>query len=320
MSRKLNCNTNFLAGIANQALTIDTSGRRQSRRVAHHNNEHCRDSCAEGALHTRSSAASSASTSSNGASTADSAIGDLDDGASTDSDKADGKDEEDGDQEAVIAPSDHAANVQAGQNILRGDNTNASLSTDHNDYRRPNPNGSSIQNFNTRTFHAIIASENDEDDDVYNNVDLISESDGEDPDIEQQEEANIINNFTDDKLHNTDLGDLNIFADSGLFPGDVPYFDDQIRQISYSRRVDDLRSYSPTDNFPQPLPSPPPPTPITATRRVRFDASALKSPCSAINEQDALFTSSQPFDQESDDSSVGLSGYDCGLIIFSSVH
>ena len=321
MSRKSNSSDSALVGMAAQALTIDTSGRRHSSRTTHHNNKHSSNNHAESVLHSPTTTRSSGSTSLNNASTADSAIGDLDGDASTDSDNADEEDGEDDDQEAVMAPSDHAIHAQAGRNILRGDNVKDALLL----IKSKNHNKSILEGFSdhkriSKASHAVVTSEDDEDDNIYNNVDLISESDGEDPDIEQTEEANIINEFLGDKSLGNDLDDLNLFAENSLFPGDVPYFDEQIRQISYSRRVEDLRSYSPTDAFPQPLPSPPPPTPTVATRRVRFDSSAVvKSPCFALNEKDVFFSSGQPFDEDSDGSSIGLSGYDCGFITLASI-
>ena len=303
MSRKSNRNANALAGMAAEALTMDKPKQLQSPQNDHTRSEYTRKNSAESASISQGSIHSSGSSLTRGSSTAESAIGSVEDGGSADSDDTDEEDGNNSDEEAVIAPSGHVIHAQAGRFLLEGDIVDTVTLPD----QRP-----SNLDCTSNPINGIIASQDDDDDDIYNNVDLISESDGEDPDIEQQEEANIINDITDDMFPNNDLGDFSIFAEGSLFPGDVPYFDEQIRQISYSIRADDVQSYSSTNAFFRPLPSPPPPTPTTATRRVRFDASAFKSPSSTLEDKDIVLPSDLHLDYEDDSSSSGLSGYESG--------
>ena len=313
MLRKSNRNINALAGMAAEALSMDHYGQRQSSRNDH-TRQHSHNKSTESALQAHS-LNSSIGTPSSSSSALDKANGDIEDGGSDDSDNADEDDADDSDKEAVIAPPDQASNVQAGRTLSLGGKVNAvTLADQISDYEKGMAEGSAHHNPTLDTTNGVIASQDDEDDEIYNNVDLISESDGEDPDIEQQEEANIINDVTDDMFPSNDLGDFNIFADSSLFPGDVPYFDEQIRQISYSSRADDVQSYSSAETFVRPLPSPPPPTPTTATRRVHFDTSAFKSPYTALDDEVIVFPADLHFDNESESSSGGFSGYESGSI------
>ena len=135
----------------------------------------------------------------------------------------------------------------------------------------------------------------DSDDDIYNGVDLISNSEEDEPNIEQLEEANI--------LESEEANDLNIppayleasdewegfEIEDGLFLEDVPYFDQQYgRSDSHilDAEIELFRSASILDGFPSPhQPSPSP-------RRVRF-----KEPISEL---------SNDSDMDSDDGDINI--------------
>ena len=135
----------------------------------------------------------------------------------------------------------------------------------------------------------------DSDDDFYNGVDLISNSEEDEPNIEQLEEANI--------LESEEANDLNIppayleasdgwegfEIENGLFLEDVPFFDEQYgRSDSHilDAELELFRSASILDGFPSPQqPSPSP-------RRVRF-----KEPISEL---------SNDSDMDSDDGDINI--------------
>ncbi len=113
----------------------------------------------------------------------------------------------------------------------------------------------------------------DSDDDVYNRVDLISDSEEDEPNVEQLEEKNII--------ESEEANDCNIAPayrersdgwedfelEDGLFLEDVPYFDEQYDRTDSNileSEMELFQSASIFDGFPSP--APPSPSP----RRVRF--------------------------------------------------
>lgn len=135
----------------------------------------------------------------------------------------------------------------------------------------------------------------DSDDDFYDGVDLISNSEEDEPHMEQLEEANI--------LESEEANDLNIppayleasdgwegfEIEDGLFLEDVPFFDEQYgRSDSHvlDAEIELFRSASILDGFPSPQqPSPSP-------RRVRF-----KEPISEL---------SNDSDMDSDDGGINM--------------
>ena len=135
----------------------------------------------------------------------------------------------------------------------------------------------------------------DSDDDFYNGVDLISNSEEDEPNIEQLEEANILESEEAYDLNNPPAyleapdGWEGFEIEDGLFLEDVPFFDEQYgRSDSHilDAEIELFRSASILDGFPSPQqPSPSP-------RRVRF-----KEP---ISEQ------SIDSDMDSDDGDINI--------------
>lgn len=135
----------------------------------------------------------------------------------------------------------------------------------------------------------ITLLENDDEDDIYNAVDFISDSDGENSTFEEQETAHILHDFEGDAISN--LGEFNLHHDGSLFPGDMPYFADQMRRIVYSNLAENLEEEesmkSPVFGAIPSAPSPPPPSPTFAFRRVRFDPNSILTPRSTMPEVNA---------------------------------
>ena len=111
-----------------------------------------------------------------------------------------------------------------------------------------------------------IATTDNSDDDDYNGVDLINDSEEEEPQVEQFEEQNIIESEEENCASPGSLAGVDewngIEFDGSLFPADVPFFDDQMIHDSADFMATDieftLRARQDSS------PSPPP------TRRVRF--------------------------------------------------
>ena len=135
----------------------------------------------------------------------------------------------------------------------------------------------------------------DSDDDFYNGVDLISNSEEDEPNIEQLEEANILES---EEANNLNIPPAYLEAsdgwegfeiEDGLFLEDVPFFDEQYgRSDSHilDAELELFRSASILDGFPSPQqPSPSP-------RRVRF-----KEPISEL---------SNDSDMDSDDGDINI--------------
>ena len=316
MSRRSNRNANALAGLAAEALDADNfAPKRNSPKMNHNYYGHSNRKNGKGSLHIDTLHKASPLISLVADDATNGTLGSAD--AANDGDMDEEEEEADDEDPAVLAPPDHANHTLDGQAglTLRGDDFGAASPTAAaKHYNRGSTDLETIVPSAEPLYQTTTGIEQaaEDDDEGYNAVDLISESDGEDPNIEQLEEDNIINDLKDDGVDNG-LGDFNIFSDGSLFPGDMPYFDEQMRRMEYSNLAADMQMYKSTDtldSFPS-APSPPPPTPTTDTRRVRFDVSALKSPNSITFDQDFLFGSS--FFNEDDDSSVGsMSGYESG--------
>ncbi|KAF6225644.1 hypothetical protein HO133_009644 [Letharia lupina] len=113
----------------------------------------------------------------------------------------------------------------------------------------------------------------DSDDDVYNRVDLISDSEEDEPNVEQLEERNIIESEEADGL-NTEPAYLDASdgwegfeLEDGLFLEDVPYFDERYGRTDSNILDSEMELFQSASIF-DGFPSPPPPSP--SPRRVRF--------------------------------------------------
>ncbi|KAL9100377.1 MAG: hypothetical protein Q9163_004247 [Psora crenata] len=312
MSRRSHRNANALAEMAAESLAIvHFSPKKHPQKHCHTHYEQSQCNIPEPASRIRTESAPSANNSPHSlqADDDDDADGPGDTEAGNGGD-LDENDDEDSEDPAAVAPSGHAVGNQCDQAGLNKDSARAVPLTEMTHSARE-----------TRRIGLVCAAssqlrgdeepQEDEDDEDYNAVDLISESDGEDPSIEQLEEENILNRISGDMGTKGDLGDLNIFNDGSLFPGDMPYFDEQMRRMEYSNLSADLELYKSTDifdSFPS-APSPPPPTPTTASRRVHFDATAFRTPNSLTYEQESLFSSAL-FNDDNDSSTGSMSGYE----------
>ena len=178
----------------------------------------------------------------------------------------------------------------------------------------------------------------DSDDDVYNRVDLISESEEDEPNIERLEERNIIKSEEADdfitasaNLEATDGCDRFELGD-GSFLEDIPFFD-ECYDCMDSNIFDNEREHLQPSSMFEGFPSPPPPSP--SPRRVRFkepisqlsndsdidsdnaDISVLfKSiPVPTVSSGGNLELGGPSLEYEDEDgSSVGSSGYESGLL------
>ena len=260
----------------------------------------------------------------------DNADGDV---SNADAAEPDDESDEDGENDA-FAPSDHAMKEhgdQAGR-----------LSRSVFDCG-PTSDGKQSHNRNTvKTKSKITKSSvttGDSDDEIYNRVDLITDSEEDEPNLEQLEERNIIESeeaddvkFAPASLEASD-GWEGFELDDGLFLEDVPFFDEQFGRTDSNLLDSELELFQSTSVFDQvPSPSLPPPSP----RRVRFEEPLM--PVSSDSDLDSnngdinvLFrpapTSlvplggnldlSGPFlghEEDDSDSSVGSSsGYESGL-------
>ncbi|KAL9127757.1 MAG: hypothetical protein Q9217_003415 [Psora testacea] len=316
MSRRPNPGANTLAGMAAEALAMDNSTpNRHSQKYYRIHYERSDLNNVKGNPSIDTEGVASGEGSSHDSSADDDGASDPTGAEANNSDNADEDEDEDSEDPAVVAPSDHAIGTRRDQTGLNSDSVSAVAYTEST---HPAPRTGQIGKIPKASNQSSgnEDQQDDDDDDDYNAVDLISDSDGEDPSIEQLEEENILNDVKDDVTLENDLGDFSIFSDGSLFPGDMPYFDEQMRRMEYSDLSGDMQIYKSTEMFHSlpSAPSPPPPTPITAARRVHFDASALKSPRSHTFEQDFLSGPTFFNDNHDDDdgeSSIGsMSGYE----------
>ena len=177
----------------------------------------------------------------------------------------------------------------------------------------------------------------DSDDDVYNRVDLISDSEEDEPNVEQLEERNIIESEEADDLNTAPAylgasdGWEGFEVDDSLFLEDAPFFDERYGRTD-STIVDSEIEFRQSASIFDGFPSPPPPSP----RRVRFkepisqlsndsdidsdngDINVLFSPVATptVPSGGDLDLGGPYMDNEGDDrSSVGSSsGYESGLL------
>lgn len=263
------------------------------------------------------------------ASSDDDADGDV---SSADTAEPDDESDEDGEGDA-FAPSDRAIEEHGDQagHISEDISQHESIF-----YRKPSHSAPAFPD-KTKAPEANITV-GDSDSDVYNHVDLISESEEGEPNVEQVEERNIIESEEADDLNTTSAnieasdGWEGLELDDGLFLEDVPFFDEQYCPTD-SNILDGELELFPSANIFDELPSPLPPSP--SPRRVRFkepisqlsndsdmdsdsrDVNVLFSPVATpiVPSGGDLNVDSQCLDHEDDDaSSVGSSsGYESGL-------
>lgn len=321
MSRKMNRNAHTPIGAAPNPLQIDhTSGHEKSKRnqprLDQSNKTYTEGLTPEIASSKHEGGHTSSSTSSD-----DDADGDV---SSANAAEPDEESDEDGEGDA-FAPSGRAVKEhgdQAGR-ILKDFSDRESTFEGKRSHGRPNA-------FKGKTMH-------DSDDDVYNRVDLISDSEEDEPNVEQLEERNIIESEEADDLNTTAYLDTSdgweaFELEDGLFLEDVPFFDEQYGCTDSNILESEMELFQPAsifDGFSSPPPRSPPP------RRVRFkepvaqlsndsdmdsdngDINVLFSPVvTPIVPSGGDFDLGGPYlDYEDDDgSSVGSSsGYESGL-------
>ena len=204
-------------------------------------------------------------------------------GSDSDSAEADqdADDDEDGDE---MAPSDTviASNVdQTGHNVGMGLELNASIEKG----RRHSPINAATKKQQSRRHKSSKPATHKEgqnaesDDDDYNGVDLISDSEGEEPTIERLEEKVIIESeeeydcstppklpsISDDGYRGFEGFDLQ----GDLFLSDVPYFDEQIGRTDPHILAEEIAIFNSTDFSRNYYDIELPPR-LTPPRRVRF--------------------------------------------------
>ena len=259
----------------------------------------------------------------------DDADGDV---SSVDAAEPDDESDEDGEGDA-FAPSDRAIEEHGDQagHISEDISQHESLLN-----RKPSCSSAAFQD-KTKTAEANITG-GDSDSDVYNHVDLISESEEGEPNVEQVEERNIIESEEARDLNTTSAnieasnGWEGFELDGGFFLEEVPFFDEQYCRTD-SNILDSESALFQSANIFDELPSPLPPSP--SPRRVHFkepisqlsndsdmdsdsrDINVLFSPVATpmVPSGRDLNMDSQCLDHEGDDaSSVGSSsGYESGL-------
>ena len=209
---------------------------------------------------------------SSGTSNDDDADGDV-----SNADGAEPDDESDEDEESdAFAPSDRAIQEHADQaGHVNGDIPHYEFNSD----RKPGDTSTAFQE-KPEVVKASIAM-GDSDDDVYNGVDMISESGEDEPNVEHVEERNIIESEETDGLNNVPAkfessdGWEGFELDDNLFLEDFPFFDEQYSRTDANILDGELelfQSASIVDEAPLPSPS------SSSSRRVRF-----KEPISQIS-------------------------------------
>ena len=264
MSRKSNRNTQALIGAVPNPLEIDhASGHKKSRRNQPRLDQSSR-SYTEGPTSDNPSSKHEGGHTSHSTSSDDDADGDV---SNADAAEPDDESDEDGEGDA-FAPSGRSIQEHGDQAGRINENaSNHNLAFEGN--RRHELSTFKGKGKMTEASDTL----RDSDDDVYNRVDLISDSEGDEPNVEQLEEKNIIESEEADDFNIAPAyrersdGWEDFELEDGLFLEDVPYFDEQ-----YSRtdpyipesEMELFQSASIFDGFP----SPPPPSP--SPRRVRF--------------------------------------------------
>ena len=270
MSRKLNRRAFAPIGAAPDLLEIDhTSGHQKSKR-----NQPRLDQLSD--VHTerpnpKVASEHGGSDSSCGTPSDDDADGDV---SNADASEPDDESEEDGEDDA-FAPSDHAIEKHGDQagHLSRSDFDREPT------FDRKQSNNPSTSKSKSKIIKAS-GTAGDSDDDVYNRVDLISDSGEDEPNLEQLEERNIIESEEADNVNTTPAsveasdGWEGFEIDNGLLLDDVPFFDEQYGRTDSNILDSELALFQSTNLFDQiPSPSPTPPSP----RRVHFEEPLTQS-------------------------------------------
>lgn len=264
MSRKSNRNPHAPINAAPNPMKIDhTSGHKKSKRnqprLEGDSNLHTEKLTAQ-----NSSPKHAGGNSSPSASNDDEADGDV---SNADAAESDEESDEDGEGDA-FAPSGRAIEEHGDQ----AGHANEGVSDHKSKFEGRGSQDPSAFTGKTDVTEARL-SLRDSDDDVYNRVDLISDSEGDEPNVEQLEERNIIESEEADNLNAAPAypeasdGWEGFELEDGLFLEDAPFFDEQYGRTDSNildREMELFQSASIFDEFP----SPPPPAP--SPRRVRF--------------------------------------------------
>lgn len=192
------------------------------------------------------------------------------DGDVSNADGAEPDDESDEDEESdAFAPSDRAIEEHADQ---AGHVNGGIPHHEPNSDRKPSDISTTFQD-KTEVVKASIAV-GDSDDDVYNRVDMISDSEEYESKVEHVEERNIIESEETDGLNNvpTNLeasdGWEGLELDDGLSLEDFPFFDEQYGRTDSNildGELEFFQSASIVDEAPMPSPS------ASSSRQVRFE-------------------------------------------------
>ena len=270
----------------------------------------------------------------------DNVEGSDNDGAEADQDA---DDDDDGDE---LAPSDTviASNVdQTGHNVGMGLKLKASTGKG----RRHSPSNAATKKQQARRHKSSKSTSHEEgqnaetDDDDYNGVDLISDSEGEEPTVEQLEEKVIIE--SEEEYNCSTPPKLPSISDDGytgfegfdlqgdLFLSDVPYFDEQIGRTDPHILAEEIAIFNSTD-FSQNFYDVELPPRLTPPRRVRFaedvpdldkssaivsdtERNGSGSPWVASEEEGAASGNREAEDEDNDSSSGRSSGYESGYCV-----
>ena len=255
----------------------------------------------------------------------------------SDADAAEPDDESDEDGESdAFAPSDRTIEVHGDQ----AGHVNGYVSHHESNSDRKSSNGPPASQDKSEIVKASVTV-GDSDDDVYNRVDLISDSEEDEPEVEHVEERNIIESEEADGLGTAPAifeasdGWEGFELDRGLSLEDIPFFDEQYGRTDSNILDSSLELFQSASILDEvPLPSPPLPSP----RRVRFkeplsqlsndsdmdsdnrDINVLFSPVStpAVPSGVNLKLSGPCLDHGGEDGSSGgsASGYESGLYDF----
>ena len=268
----------------------------------------------------------------------------------SESDNTDAEEEDNDEDGDVLAPSDRAMGLhgdQAGPANEHGDQKSRLLEEDdvaclQNSAVDFKQSGTSFRNTGSQN------EECDSDDELYNKVDLVSDAEEGESDIEKSEEKDIIQSREGDDITRlpatvptsaTEASDdwAGFDFENDLFPTNLSHFEDQYGGNELSILESEVELFNPTSLFADfaslpSLPASPTPTP----RRVRFKEPILPSNedsdiVSDEEDVNGLFNSAaamppknqpslaQDVDNNDDGSSVGSSsGYESGFHILSS--
>lgn len=273
MARKKNSNSNSLASVAAEALAIDSPNKRQRPKRDKKDFDKSSNSSSRSANHIQTRSDTAGSISGPSSSGDDDAASDSEDAEAAGNDDEDDEEEEDEDAHpAVIALSGRAIDEVGGQAGLVTEGENVDLQSQK-------VATAAVKKTNRSGRSSRRNSQCDSDDDDYNGVDAISDSDEEDPDVEQLEERNIIES---EEADGTDLLPpvmMSTFSDAtstgwegfdyddDLFLADVPYFDEQYGRSDPSVLASEMELFNGSGLFEG---FSPPPLQLPSPRRVRF--------------------------------------------------